>query len=400
MSFARSRVSRCACSLWAAMAMLCLFHGQSQAQAAAHAETSPAISATGSSLLNQGARPRFEAAGKLSNSAQEALRGDRINSVPYFSGSFAVDGKNYPFKIVGSKPQAGETTMVPVQIVPISMFFEEFVDENGQPVVLDSTPLMDRVRKSPNFHTASYTTGVTQFADAVQRAEFHGSAKQDWHTLLGAPEVLPGVKIMVPRGLARVYKNSTTGVTYAIVDTDFFLSQLNTIIQLEPLHSDTLAIALTSNVFLAPQSDIKKCCVLGFHTSFDRGELAQVKFVQTFIWASWVDQGLLGSSLTDVTPMSHEISEWMNNPFGSNVVPEWQVPNSNTCQSNLETGDPLALMENSGLPITIDGFTYHPQSQVLLQWFQRGSTSDAIDGAFSFPDQTLMTSPSQACSSR
>jgi hypothetical protein len=200
--------------------------------------------------------------------------------------------------------------------------------------------------------------------------------------------------------MAKVLKNPSTGSTYAIVDTDFFLSQLNTIIQLEDLHLEALAIALTSNVFLAPQSDIKKCCVLGFHTSFDVGEITQVKYVQTFIWASWVDQGILGTSLADVTPMSHEISEWMNNPFGSNLVPEWQVPNSNLCQNNLETGDPLATMPNAGYPISIDGFTYHPQSQVMMQWFQRGSASDAVDGAFSFPDQTLMTSASQACGAR
>jgi hypothetical protein len=404
-SFVRNRASRRACSLWAVMAMLCVFYGQSHGQAAAHsqtipAETTPAISATSSFLLNQGAKPRFEAVSKLSKSAKDALRGDRIASVPYFSGSFAVDGTNYPYKIVGSKPQVGGTTVVPVQVVPISMLFEEFVDEKGHPIVLDSMPLMDRVRSSPNFHNATYTTGVTQFADAIQRAQFHGPAAQDWHTLLGTPEILKAVTIVVPRGMAKVYKNSSTGVTYAIVDTDFFLSHLNTIIQLEQLQSNALAITLTSNVLLAPQSDIKKCCVLGFHTSFDVGEIAQLRYVQTFIWASWVDQGLLGSSLADVTPMSHEVSEWMNNPFGSNVVPEWQVPNSNTCQSNLETGDPLALMENSGLPVAIDGFTYHPQSQVLLQWFQRGATSDAIDGAYSFPDQTLMTSTSQTCSSR
>ena len=83
-------------------------------------------------------------------------------------------------------------------------------------------------------------------------------------------------------------------MVYAIVDTDFFLSQLNTVIQMANLSPDALAIALTSNVFLAPQKDIKKCCVLGFHTSFDVGEMAQVKFVQTFIWASWVEQGILG----------------------------------------------------------------------------------------------------------
>ena len=113
---------------------------------------------------------------------------------------------------------------------------------------------------------------------------------KDWHTLLGDPQILKPLRIDVPRGDAKVYRNPSTGVTYAIVDTDFFLSQLNTMIQIGKPPADALAIALTSNVFLAPQRDIKKCCVLGFHTSFDVGEMAQVKFVQTFIWASWVDQ--------------------------------------------------------------------------------------------------------------
>ena len=401
MLFGQNRLRR---GVWAAMVLLWLFHGYSYAQNAPADPTPPdttsPIDAAGGYLQSQGAQPRFEAASKLSNDARIALREGRVFSVPHFFGSFALQGTNYSYTMVGSKPQSGGTTTVPVQIVPISMFFEEFVDESGSPIVLDPAPVMPRVQSSPNFRNSQYTTGLTQFADAIQRAEFHGSAIQDWHTLLGNPATLKSVRIAVPRGMAKVYRNPSTGVVYAIVDTDFFLSHLNTIIQLEHLQPDALAIALTSNVFLAPQSDIKKCCVLGFHTSFDVGELAQLKFVQTFIWASWVDQGILGTTLADVTPMSHEVSEWMNNPFGSNVVPSWQVPNSNSCQSNLETGDPLATMPNAGYPVSIDGFTYHPQSEVLLQWFQRGSASDAIDGAFSFPDQSLMTSPSQACSTR
>jgi hypothetical protein len=301
---------------------------------------------------------------------------------------------------VGGRPQAGGTTEVPVQLIPISLLFEEYADESGSPLILGPGPVISRVLSSPNFADAQYPNGVSQFADAVQHAQFNAVAAKDWHTLLSKPEVLKPLTIDVPRGLAKVYRNRSTGVTYAIVDTNFFISHLNTILQLENLRPDTLAIALTSNIFLAPQSDIKKCCVLGFHTSFDMGELAQVKFVQTFIWASWVDQGILGTSLADVTPMSHEISEWMNNPFGGNLVPAWQVPNSSGCQNNLETGDPLALMPNAGYPVLIDGFTYHPQNQVMMQWFQRGAASDAYEGAFSFPDQSLMTAPSQACSAR
>jgi hypothetical protein len=397
--FTRNRLGRGVWVFCAAVAFVLSLNGYSHAQNTP-ADTLSPIDAASGSLLSQGAQPRFEAASKLSSSAREAIRENRIFSVPHFSGSFALEGKNYPYIMVGNSPQSGRTTTVPVQIIPISMFFEEFVDENGSPIVLDPASVMPRVQSSPNFHTAQYTTGLTQFADAVQRAEFHGTATPEWHTLLGSPQTLQPLRIVVPRGMAKVYRNPSTGVVYAIVDTDFFLSQLNTIIQLEHMSQDALAIALTSNVFLAPQSDIKKCCVLGFHTSFDVGQLAQLKFVQTFIWASWVDQGIMGTSLADVTPMSHEISEWMNNPFGSNLVPEWQVPNSNTCQSNLETGDPLATMPNAGYPVLIDGFTYHPQSEALMQWFQRGAASDAIEGAFSFPDTTLVTSVSQACATR
>jgi len=398
-SFKLDRLGRRVSAFCGAMAVLCLLQGYSFAQTAP-ADTSQPIDATGGFLQREGAQPRFEGASKLSPDARAAMKEGRIFSVPHFSGSFESQGKAYPFTMVGAKPQSNGTTEVPVQIIPISLFFEEFVDENGAPIVLDAGPVVTRVQSSPNFRNAQYATGTTQFADAVQRAQFYGTAGKEWHTLLGTPEILKPLRIAVPRGDAKVYRNPSTGVLYAIVDTDFFLSQLNTMIQMANLAPDALAIALTSNVFLSPQKDIKKCCVLGFHTSFDVGEMAQVKFVQTFIWASWVEQGILGPGLADVTPMSHEISEWMNNPFGSNAVPAWQVPNTSTCQNNLETGDPLALMPNAGFPVLIDGFTYHPQNQVLMQWFQRGAASDAFEGAFSFPDQSLMTGASQACAAR
>ncbi len=40
--------------------------------------------------------------------------------------------------------------------------------------------------------------------------------------------------------------------------------------------------------------------------------------------------------------------------------------------------------------MTMNGFTYHPQNEALAQWFNTGSTSDALDGAFSYPDTSLL----------
>ena len=395
MSVFRIRRGRRLLSYMGAMAVWLL--SQTGMAQTAPSDTSQPIDAAGGFLQSQGAQPRFEAASKLSADARVAVKQGRIFSVPHFTGSFVLEGTAYPYTIVGAKPQGGGSTEIPTQIIPISLYFEEYVDDNGQPLVLDPAPILPRVQASPNFHNAAYQTGFTQFADAVQRAEFAASAKSDWHTVLGTPQILQPIRIDVIPGMAKVFRNRSTGVTYAVVDSAFFVSHLNTIIQGANLRADALAIALTSNVLLAPHADVKQCCMLGFHTSFDAGELTQVKFVQTFVWASWMDAGILGTNVADVTAMSHEISEWMNNPFGSNLVPAWQVPGGAGCQNNLETADPLAAMPNAGFPVPIDGFTYHPHNQVMLQWFERGATSDAFEGAYSFPDQTLATGPSQAC---
>ena len=115
------------------------------------------------------------------------MRQQRIFSVPHFNGSFAAEGRTVPYTIVGSRPQEGGTTQIATQIQPLSLIFDGYVDDNGDPLVLDPEPIINRVRNSPNFRGAQYGTGFTQFGDAVQRAEFFKAMGQDWHTLLGAP---------------------------------------------------------------------------------------------------------------------------------------------------------------------------------------------------------------------
>ncbi len=349
-------------------------------------------------LPTQGAGLRFKTSGKTSARAQLAIQQGRVFSVPAFFSTFTYQGQTYPFSMVGGAPQQGETTEVKTQMIPISMYFEGYVDANGEPITLDVNTVLPQTLNSPNFRKAPYGTGYTQFADAVQRAQFSQTMRPDWHTVLGPPQLLAPIIIDVPRGLATLYR-VPNGRVFAILDTDFFVSQLNTIVQTEGLDVRALPIALTTDVLLAPGARIQDCCVLGFHTAFDIGPRGNAVAVQTFLWASWVDEGIFGGTLADVTPLSHEISEWMNNPFGVNVVPPWVFPNgAGGCQKNLETGDPIALLPNSGFQVTIDGFTYHPQNQALLQWFQRNPRSNATGGAFSFPDSTLLSGPSQPCS--
>jgi len=42
-------------------------------------------------------------------------------------------------------------------------------------------------------------------------------------------------------------------------------------------------------------------------------------------------------------------------------------------------------------------FLYHPQTEALLQWFEMGTTSNAIDGAFSYPNTAALTHSAVPC---
>src|SRR5258708_13885856 len=146
------------------------------------------------------------------------------------------------------------------------MYFEGYADANGEPVVLDVNTVLPQALNSPNFRSAPYETGFTQFADAIQRAQFFQTMRPDWHTMLATPQLLRPIIIVVPRGLANLYR-VPNGRIFAVVDTAFFVSHLNTIVQAENLDVDALPIPLTTTVLLANGPPIHNACVLGFHTA-------------------------------------------------------------------------------------------------------------------------------------
>lgn len=88
----------------------------------------------------------------------------------------------------------------------------------------------------------------------------------------------------------------------------------------------------------------------------------------------------------NVTAMSHEIAESYNDPFvasdgAHNITPWWAGPNGYICENNLEDGDVIEGMPNATYPMTRNGYTYHPEKEALLQWFQQQPLSHAISAA-------------------
>jgi hypothetical protein len=222
------------------------------------------------SVGSAGEGVRYSRSGHMGGTAAQNLGPlQHVISLPHWSGKFtAVDGSIYPFIMAGSDPSSDTSVTIKTALVPVSLSFDEYVDPNGNPLVIDAGPIVKPAMTSPNFQNYNYGTGFTQFADAVQLAQFHKFNKGGWHTLLGTPRVLTPVTVEIPPGLGDVFITSS-GKVFAKVDSAFFLSQISTIAQLEGLQVDELPILIAPNVLLYDGGNQKNCCLLGFHTAYE-----------------------------------------------------------------------------------------------------------------------------------
>jgi len=373
---------------------------------------------------NLAAAPQHPRVNRLSASTNAAMANEasgsaqtvQIRTVPHFSSSFTFQGQTFPFTMVGHRPQAGGTTRVDTAYVPISFVFDEFVDANGNNIVIDANAITGEILGSPDFVRSQFTTGNTQFSDAIQRAEFFGVLRQSdrdgdeddesWHTLLERPRILTPVTVEVPFGSSIVFQLAD-GSFGTLMDINFINSQLNTLLQTEGVRITELPIFVTRNAVYGDffAGNPLDCCIGGFHAAFETAQNGNTISVQTFAFATALDadasDAIFGDPtvFADVGALSHEVAEWMNDPFGNNIVPAWEFPGISppVCQGNLETGDPVENLFHPFFPITLNGFTYHPQTEALLEWFSRQNPSSAIGGAFSYPDTTKLPGPSVAC---
>ena len=143
------------------------------------------------------------------------------------------------------------------------------------------------------------------------------------------------------------------------------------------LNSTQLPVFLFYNAVLSQgrSSNLNNCCILGYHNAV--GSPAQTYAVAEF---EGRDQTVFGG-VSDVSTLSHEINEWMQDPGGTNATPAWGgIGQVSGCQSNYEVGDPLS---GSLLPgVTLGGFTYHLQELAFFSWFY-GGPSVAINNEYS-----------------
>jgi hypothetical protein len=356
--------------------------------------------------------PKHMATNRLSATTNAAAQAGspRIVSLPNFTGSFSYGGQGYSYTMAGRAPGANQTTVIPTTYLPLSLYFDEFVDQNGNNITIDATTVTKEITRSPLFENAEYATGTTQFVDAQMRAEFwpqlRNGRNDNFHVLVSPPQPLTPVTIEVPVGSSEVYQ-LPDGSYFALIDFNFLISQLNTLFQTEPITVNSIPIFLTRNAVFGDfvsQAPVD-CCIGGFHTAFETNQIGNRVFVQTAIFATSLDPDVADgifqdpAVFSDINALSHEVAETLNDPFINNVTPAYQLPGapSGTCQNDLEVGDVIENLMPDYTEVSLHGYTYHPQTLGLLQWFEGIQPSNAFGGAYSFPDTTKLTTPFVPC---
>lgn len=307
-------------------------------------------------------------------------------SLSHWSSSFTAEGKKYKYTMVGTNPAKGSaTTTVPVTIVPLNLVFS-----NG--LSFDGTPQVSQAIDSPLFQNASFISGTTQYGDAVARAEFWNyisTTSPNYHVLVGTPTVDNTLTINIPSADGKTLKDPYSGKTIGLININWFDPQIQTELTALGFTPNMLPIFLSRNVYLTQGSPLlRNCCFGGYHEA-----VYNSSGLQTFIWSNDADAGVQGGFSDDVDSLSHEILEWFNDPFGSNIVPNWISPivPQFGCNNVLEVGDPLGEVV-----FTVSGYSGdHLQDVAFFSWFARQSPSRAINGQYTYLG--TFTSLSQKC---
>ena len=359
-----------------------------------------------------------------------------IDTVPNFQGSFNARGvdpsgnpqSSWPWDMLGNSPAAGGTTTIAAPVIPVAVRLLDAQGEqryvNGHRLYLSPGANVGRALQSPVFANSLFSSSSepTQFADAVQRAEFWSQMTQDWHTLL-APQVKEARVMSVPLGSYRfaLHADGSCCDFVLIADTVFtsllfpptFPFDDSTVIGAAELAGDmtttSLATLLFQDTYLYSNGDPTQCCVLGFHSfDFEPGVAANGNLPRAYVmdYSSWISPGRFSGGFQDVAALSHEMAETFNDPlvgaFSStggacggagqpiclNTTPWWL--SGGNCQNSLEDGDVIEGLPNPTSTVTMNDFTYHVQNVALLQWFAFESNPDSLGGAYSYPDPSVL----------
>jgi hypothetical protein len=260
---------------------------------------------------------------------------------------------------------------------------------HGNPSNTPGLSAVGAVLESPifqgyNFKLGSTSLGNLQWGQAVEEASFWkypGVNFKDWLVIMAAV-FFPPVTVDVPYGS---WSPGSTPHSY-LVDAkvlDGFVDK-----QMATIPTGQVPIFLTYNISEYPHGNPAGCCVWGWHNTYQHTP----GIYDAFIYATYLDAGVPNS---DLMALSHEVAEFMHDPFGNNSVqgfPQswtfslpWSPPyNFTKCQTSLEVGDPVedrfGELSELQLPLTNSTMTYNFQNVVTASWLMQASPSFSVNG--------------------
>src|SRR6201997_3025559 len=334
------------------------------------------------------------------------------------------NGVTYGYNMVGANPNTCSgsacSAAVTADIIPLNVVVEgrTFSGEDTLAATLASPLFASNDYGSTLFATAAGSfpnapalirgpggalsqndAGVQlQLEDATMRAQFNKTGSSPYHLRL-SPVTHDAITIVVPKGKAILLK-SGRGVIFADVNIQRLGTRILTLIGSLGLDPTRLPVFITNDVVNFEGTNPLNCCVIGFHGTVTGSVSGQGNQpVQTFAWASWLSPGVYARpnggtdwAVQDIHPLSHEISEWADDPFVNNLVEPWLTPTAPQygCSGLLETGDPVVAIgfamgtntfaqgPNPNGTQSADGY-YHPEDEVFLPWFMRSAPNDVSE---------------------
>jgi hypothetical protein len=94
------------------------------------------------------------------------------------------------------------------------------------------------------------------------------------------------------------------------VSLQFFDKAVQSIIPALGVPPGSLLVFLTYNTFFTQRGTF---CVVGYHSATSTN--------QTYVVAAFNDSGTFSVPIEDVSALSHELGEWLSDPFGTNPTP-------------------------------------------------------------------------------
>jgi len=309
-----------------------------------------------------------------------------------------VNNTSYSGQMVGRSPfnHGHRSTAITTLLIPIVLTFADtgtVFDPNSIDApdsCTNTTSVMREIANSPIFQSPyapppqsgdykmnGVDVGRTQYVDAFQRANFWSEIQgSPYHTLLSG-YILNPISVTVPA--ANGSTNSDFCGAYGTMDINWWDNLVQTSIlpslASQGVTTSTLPLFIFDSVFMY-DGTITNCCILGYHGSYTPGGV-----LQTYSVNSWDTSGAFGG---DISIMTHEVGEWMNDPTGTNPTPAWgNIGQVTGCQRNLEVGDPLTGTLFPGVQTEQNGFEYHPQELAFFSWFYRQSPSSGAGGMYS-----------------